>query len=175
LVWRLLHLFACEKRVNIAAVIRSLYSWFIRRRDFLSFKVRPVDIAEERMGHDVAGIVAAASKSFLRVSFEQLGKYLLRFGAKVFFHRHLLLNDILQHLVPIFLLVVRRSAAKHFVEQGAKTPPVNFFVVSNSLDNLRGQVLGSAAKRVGLFALFICLDALLAETKVGNFKIPITI
>jgi hypothetical protein len=47
--------------------------------------------------------------------------------------------------------------------------------VPNSLNNFRGQVLGSAAERIGFFALFVCLDALLAKSKVGNFKISIAI
>lgn len=175
MVRRLLNLFACEKGVNVAAVIRPLYSWFIGRRNFLSSEVLPVDIAEEWMSHDIAGIVVAASKTFLRIPFEQLGQNLLRFGTKVFFHWYLLLNNVLQHLIPIFLLVVRRTATKHFVKQRAKTPPVNFFVVPNTLNNFRGQVLGSAAERIGLFALFVCLDALLAKSKVGNFKISIAI
>ncbi len=70
MVWRLLHLFACEKGVDVAAVIWSLYSWFIGRRNFLSFEILPVNIAEEWVGHNVAGVVVAASKPFLRISFE---------------------------------------------------------------------------------------------------------
>ena len=56
------------------------------------------------------------------------------------------------HKVDV-LGVERRKADEHLVEEDAERPPVDFLAVADSHDHFRRQVLGRAAKGLGLGAV----------------------
>ena len=76
----------------------------------------------------------------------------------------------LVHEVDIFR-VERGQADEHLVEEDAQGPPVDVFSVAYAHDDLGREVLGSAAKRLGLRARLV----LLGETKVGEAHVACVI
>jgi hypothetical protein len=83
-----------EQGVNLTGIVWTLHSWFIWRFDLQLLKQLPVDVTEERMVHNVRGVVTAATQTFLGVSLKQLGQNHFGLRAEVIFHGNWLLHDV---------------------------------------------------------------------------------
>jgi len=56
-----------------------------------------------------------------------------------------------------------------------QTPPVGSFAVANPLDDLRGEILRSAAVRVSAGALLVRLQTLLREAEVSDLDVAFVV
>ena len=69
------------------------------------------------MTHDILRTIVGRAQALGLIAVEKRRKKASRLGTEVFLHGNGHIHYIIHHLLPI-LLVVRRSAAKHFVDQG---------------------------------------------------------
>ena len=62
------HIFLQEHHVDVAAVLGAARVRLVRRFDELRAQIRPVDVSEERVRHDVGSVCVFASEAFLGVT-----------------------------------------------------------------------------------------------------------
>ena len=74
--------------------------------------------------------------------------------------------------IVLVVRLERRLTGHHLVHEHAERPPVDGGAVRQLLQDLRGDVVGRAAERVGRHAVG---DALLAHAKVGDFTVALAV
>ena len=174
LLRRLDGLLVREHLVDVASVMRRRYYWLVGGGDATSPYRFPVHIAEEWVTHDVRGVVRPRAESLGLVAIQQRSQQALRLSAEVLLHGDRHVHDVIHHLLSI-LLVVRRSPTQHLIDKGAQTPPVCRLAVTNSLDNLWGEVLGRSAVRVSASPSLVRLQALLGQTEIGDLHVALVV
>eukprot|EP00128_Syssomonas_multiformis_P018552 Colp12_sorted_trinity150504_noHs@33982 len=120
---------------------------------------------------DVQGTVLATPQTLLRVTVQQLREEITCLAGHVVREHKLAVQNFLVHGVSV-LVVERRDACKHLVDQHTQGPPVNGGAVALLLQNLGSHILGGATEGV---CSLIMLDILLAQTEVSKRNIPIIV
>ena len=108
--------FTCEHLVNVTGIVSIAHSWLVWCRHLSSSEIRPVDISEERMAHYVRCVCCLRTQPSHLISVEQTGEKRPRLSCEMTVHIHWFVNYVVHHLLAI-LLVMRRPAAQHLVEE----------------------------------------------------------
>ena len=111
-------LLVCKHLIDVAGIMSRWYYRLVRSGHLTIADSSPVDIAEERMTHDILGTVIGGPQAPRLVTIQQRSKQAPRLRAKVFLHWDRHIDNVIHHLFSI-LLVVRRSSTQHFIDQGS--------------------------------------------------------
>ena len=144
--------------------------WLVGRWLLFLLDGDPVDAREPWVLHNLLGVSRAGTESSFRILVQKLSadvSSVVTQERKVQFRLAIL--DVSEQFFFIFA-VEWGLAAKHFVDYATEGPPVRGLAVSLVQQDLRGQILGSAADTLGVV---MAIDVLLGETEVGDLDVAI--
>mmetsp|Transcript_4360 Transcript_4360/g.11304 ORF Transcript_4360/g.11304 Transcript_4360/m.11304 type:complete len:212 (+) Transcript_4360:158-793(+) len=138
------------------------------RLDLLVVQRSPVQSPEPLVLFDVLGRVLQVADALCAVCGEQLAHEVTRVRLKVARELELAREDLLVDPEGV-LVVKRRVARQHFVDEDAERPPVHRLSVPFGLDDLGREVLGCATQRP------CSVLNVLGEAEVGDFQVALIV
>jgi hypothetical protein len=129
----------CKLGVEIARIRWACNLWGKRRLHPLVVNIIPVDVPEERMGHDFLSVGRSRSQSHLRLTSEQL----LEDGNRIAGHVDGVERLIGENGVVNFVFVFTaegRLLEEHLVDEDTECPPVDGAAVLLVQENLEESV-----------------------------------
>ena len=135
---------------KVLGVVGLVELGLVRRRHCLVFDACPVDLIEPRMRLYLICISRSATQTCVSVLVQQFGTQIAGFvRQKGIVKPRLSILNILVELLAVFR-IEGWEADKHLVNDGSKGPPIRGLPVTLSLEHLGREVLGGAAKGLGL-------------------------
>ena len=136
------------------------FEWWL---NLLCHQLVPVDISgEERMPLDL--VSAVVTQPPLRIPLQQSSHHAPRFGRDIGRAVERVGEDPLVHNVHV-LVVERRQAGHHLIDQHAESPPVNGLGIPLAFEEFRGDVFWCATEGYGSRVRLVSDDKSLAYVR----------
>lgn len=179
-IGREMHGLVSELRREVGEVPFAFQTGLERRHHLFLLQHLPLDALEEGMVDDVEEAVLAAAEPLHRVLVEEALQHRGRLHGQRARDTDRLLQYHLEEIVFCILVgvvsslgdVEGRSASQHLVREDPERPPVHGEAVLLAAEDLRRDVVGSAAERRGRVAR---THSLLAHSVIGELDVSLVV